>query len=202
MKAIPPNHLASRHCTTLHSLLQKMFLKFVPTPLLFLLLCSLSAIVADNDADPTRSTMEQFSGYPTQEPDSVSSFSVDTQGLQKQVWRENFKDCNWLGGMIMWVSVFFVFCFFGLSWVGYWKRDWKQLLFLICWLIIIVCFCFWCREVGVHGALQWPLQIVFYYQLGMKPLVSGFNLNEFVFLFLDLFIYLFIFEYWFETRAI
>ncbi|RVW55427.1 hypothetical protein CK203_095546 [Vitis vinifera] len=69
-----------------------MFLKFFPTPLLFLLLCSLSAILADYDADPTRSTMEQFSGYPTQEPDSVSSFSVDTvssfsvdaQGLQKQ----------------------------------------------------------------------------------------------------------------------
>ena len=45
---------------------------------------------------------------------------------------------------------------------------------------------------GVHGALQRPSQIVFYYQLGMKPLVSGFNLNGFVFLFLDLFIYLFL----------
>ena len=95
--------------------------------------------------------------------------------------------------LVVWLCGFqFFFCFFGLSWVGYWKRDWKQLLFLICWLIIIVCYCFWCREVGVHGALQRPSQIVFYYQLGMKPLVSGFNLNGFVFLFLDLFIYFWI----------
>ena len=143
MTAIPPNHLASRHCTTLHSLPQKMFLNFFPTPLLFLLLCSLSGILADNDADPTRSTMEQFSGYPTQEPDSVSSFSVDTvssfsvdaQGLQKQVWRENFKDCNLLGGLIMWVSVFF--CFLGYLELGIgreignncysWYVDWLLL---------------------------------------------------------------------------
>ncbi|WJZ87241.1 hypothetical protein VitviT2T_006637 [Vitis vinifera] len=78
-----------------------MFLKFFPTPLLFLLLCSLSTILADYDADPTRSTMEQFSGYPTQEPDSVSSFSVDAvssfsvdaQGLQKQIDElSNFSD--------------------------------------------------------------------------------------------------------------
>jgi hypothetical protein len=64
--------------------------RFPHLPLLvFFCLCS-SAIIAHQDEDPTTKTMEDFSGYPIHEPHNfiqnfVSSLSVDTQSLQKQV---------------------------------------------------------------------------------------------------------------------
>ncbi|GMY27237.1 ureidoglycolate hydrolase [Fagus crenata] len=64
--------------------------RFPHLPLLvFFCLCS-SAIIAHQDEDPTTKTMEDFSGYPIHEPhyfiqNFVSSLSVDTQSLQKQI---------------------------------------------------------------------------------------------------------------------
>lgn len=64
--------------------------RFPHLPLLvFFCLCS-SAIIAHQDEDPTTKTMEDFSGYPIHEPHNfiqnfVSSLSVDTQSLQKQI---------------------------------------------------------------------------------------------------------------------
>ncbi|XP_021692030.2 ureidoglycolate hydrolase isoform X2 [Hevea brasiliensis] len=55
-------------------------------PLLFL--CSISAILAQTNGDPTTKTMEDFSGYPIHEPSQTffpSSLSVDAQSLQKQI---------------------------------------------------------------------------------------------------------------------
>ncbi|KAK9288457.1 hypothetical protein L1049_016914 [Liquidambar formosana] len=59
-------------------------------PLLLFFYYSFSMIVAHKDEDPTKKTMEEFSGYPIHEsqscfPNSVSSLSVDAQSLQKQI---------------------------------------------------------------------------------------------------------------------
>ncbi|XP_052188866.1 ureidoglycolate hydrolase isoform X2 [Diospyros lotus] len=56
--------------------------------LLFLLHCCPEAIAQGDGEDPTTKTMEDFSGYPIREPNfpySLSSLSVDTQSLQKQI---------------------------------------------------------------------------------------------------------------------
>ncbi|KAJ7954766.1 Ureidoglycolate hydrolase [Quillaja saponaria] len=52
--------------------------------------CSFYTVLAHKDEDPTTRTMEEFSGYPIHEShpriaSSVSSFSVDTESLQKQI---------------------------------------------------------------------------------------------------------------------
>ncbi|KAF5941782.1 hypothetical protein HYC85_019424 [Camellia sinensis] len=73
-----------------HSRLNKMYLNF---SLLFLfplfVFCCLPEIIAHKDGeDPTTKTMEDFSGYPIHETHSqnpLSSLSVDTQSLQKQI---------------------------------------------------------------------------------------------------------------------
>ncbi|KAL6292167.1 hypothetical protein ACE6H2_000309 [Prunus campanulata] len=67
-----------------------MSLKFSHSAIIVLFLCSFPAILADEDEDPTIKTMDDFSGYPIHEPHScfqntVSSLSVDTQSLQKQI---------------------------------------------------------------------------------------------------------------------
>ncbi|XP_021801857.1 ureidoglycolate hydrolase [Prunus avium] len=67
-----------------------MSLKFSHSAIIVLFLCSFPAILADEEEDPTIKTMEDFSGYPIHEPHSsfqntVSSLSVDTQSLQKQI---------------------------------------------------------------------------------------------------------------------
>lgn len=63
------------------------FSLFILSPLL--LFCCCHGIKAQKDGeDPTIKTMEDFSGYPIQEPhffNSLSSLSVDTQSLQKQI---------------------------------------------------------------------------------------------------------------------
>ncbi|KAJ4722611.1 Ureidoglycolate hydrolase [Melia azedarach] len=58
--------------------------------LVLFIFCSISAIWAQQNDDPTIRTMEAFSGYPIHESNSfasdfVSSLSVDTQTLQKQI---------------------------------------------------------------------------------------------------------------------
>lgn len=66
-----------------------MVLKFPQLPLLVLcLFCSV--IIAHKDEDPVTKTMEDFSGYPIDEPHSffqksLSLLSVDTESLQKEV---------------------------------------------------------------------------------------------------------------------
>ncbi|KAL7177750.1 hypothetical protein ACSBR2_031006 [Camellia fascicularis] len=73
-----------------HTRLNEMSLNF---SLLFLfplfVFCCLPEIIAHKDGeDPTTKTMEDFSGYPIHEPHSqnpLSSLSVDTQSLQKQI---------------------------------------------------------------------------------------------------------------------
>lgn len=64
------------------------FSHFVPLVLFFCY--SLPVILAHKDEDPTKQTMDEFSGYPIHEPPSgipnyVSSLSVATQSLQKQI---------------------------------------------------------------------------------------------------------------------
>ncbi|KAL9408256.1 hypothetical protein AB3S75_046752 [Citrus x aurantiifolia] len=58
--------------------------------LVLVIFCSISAIYAKANEDPTIRTMEAFSGYPIHESNSfvtnlVSSLSVDTETLQKQI---------------------------------------------------------------------------------------------------------------------
>lgn len=55
--------------------------------LFYFSLTIIPATYSENDEDPTIKTMHQFSGYQTSEPnhDSLSSLSVDSQSLQKQI---------------------------------------------------------------------------------------------------------------------
>ncbi|XP_031272444.1 ureidoglycolate hydrolase [Pistacia vera] len=68
-----------------------MSLRFCHSLLLLqLIFCSISAILSQDNGDPTIRTMEAFSGYPIHESNSfatdfVSSLSVDTLTLQKQI---------------------------------------------------------------------------------------------------------------------
>ncbi|ONI26562.1 hypothetical protein PRUPE_1G031400 [Prunus persica] len=67
-----------------------MSLKFSHSAIIVLFLCSFTTILAHEDEDPTIKTMEDFSGYPIPEPhlsfqNTVSSLSVDTRSLQKQI---------------------------------------------------------------------------------------------------------------------
>ncbi|KAJ0092174.1 hypothetical protein Patl1_25220 [Pistacia atlantica] len=68
-----------------------MSLRFCHSLLLLqLVFCSISAILSQDNGDPTIRTMEAFSGYPIYESNSfatdfVSSLSVDTLTLQKQI---------------------------------------------------------------------------------------------------------------------
>ncbi|VVA34142.1 PREDICTED: Zn-dependent hydrolase [Prunus dulcis] len=67
-----------------------MSLKFSHSAIIVLFLCSFTTILAHEDEDPTIKTMEDFSGYPIHEPhlsfqNTVSSLSVDTRSLQKQI---------------------------------------------------------------------------------------------------------------------
>ncbi|CAL8989878.1 unnamed protein product [Prunus brigantina] len=67
-----------------------MSLKFSHSAIIVLFLCSFTTILAHEDEDPTIKTMEDFSGYPVHEPqlsfqNTVSSLSVDTRSLQKQI---------------------------------------------------------------------------------------------------------------------
>ncbi|KAK9160699.1 hypothetical protein Syun_007040 [Stephania yunnanensis] len=57
---------------------------------LLIFVFTISAISVSNDGDPVAKTMEDFSGYPTSESEScssgsLSSLSVDTQSLQRQI---------------------------------------------------------------------------------------------------------------------
>lgn len=67
-----------------------MSLKLSHSAIIVLFLCSFTTILAHEDEDPTIKTMEDFSGYPIHEPhlsfqNTVSSLSVDTRSLQKQI---------------------------------------------------------------------------------------------------------------------
>ncbi|CAL2225043.1 unnamed protein product [Prunus armeniaca] len=67
-----------------------MSLKLSNSAIIVLFLCSFTTILAHEDEDPTIKTMEDFSGYPIHEPhlsfqNTVSSLSVDTRSLQKQI---------------------------------------------------------------------------------------------------------------------
>jgi ureidoglycolate amidohydrolase len=66
-----------------------MALRFPQLPLLLLCFCC-SVIIAHKDEDPVTKTMEDFSGYPIDEPHSffqksLTLLSVDTESLQKEV---------------------------------------------------------------------------------------------------------------------
>ncbi|XP_059447221.1 ureidoglycolate hydrolase [Corylus avellana] len=66
-----------------------MTLRFPQFPLLLLCFCC-SVIIAHRDEDPVTKTMEDFSGYPIDEPHSffqksLSLLSVDTESLQKEI---------------------------------------------------------------------------------------------------------------------
>lgn len=65
-----------------------MAARFSPLPSLWFI-CSFAATLAHkNEQDPVIKTMEDFSGYPIQEthfPNSLSTLSVDSESLQKQI---------------------------------------------------------------------------------------------------------------------